>query len=106
MDHPEPNEPSDGARLHAELIRRDAAALRRSKRDFAVAAVNHGLSPKRIAEMLDESVQTVVKLVAVNGAYVCTECHYGLHGRCAFLVADPAGGIRHCECPACRPVQP
>lgn len=102
MDHPEPNEPSDGALLHAELIRRDAAALRRSKREFAIAAVSHGLSPERVAQMLDESVQTVVKMVAIDGLHVCTECHYGLHVRCTFKIADAAGNIWHCECPACR----
>ncbi|KZE90631.1 hypothetical protein [Microbacterium sp. TNHR37B] len=102
MDAQEPNEPSDGAQIHAELIRRRAAALRKSKRDYAIAFANHDIEPERIAEMLDEDVQTVVKLIAADGLHVCTECHYGLHVRCTFKIADPAGNIWHCECPACR----
>jgi len=47
-------------------------------------------------QLLD--VYTVMRFLAVDGKYVCTECHYGLHARCLVLVEE----IRDCECAECR----
>ncbi len=104
MGSDEPNENDEAGELHAEIVRMKARELRADQRRMASIYDARGWSPARICGSLDIDLDTLARLLAVDGRILCTECAFGRHLFCDLFYAD-AAQTTSCEC-YCRSATP
>ena len=102
MDTEEPNFTDEAGELHTEIIRRHAREHRHSQREMARILDDRGWPHARICEQLEINLDTLARMLAVDGLHRCTECAFGYHASCLTAEISPDGRMVQCECPVCR----
>lgn len=97
MGSDKPNHNDHAGELHGEIIRVKAQELRTSQRDLALIYHQRGWEPANICRALDVDLDTLERLLAVDGRLRCTECAFARHDSCSHFYSDHINIVR-CEC--------
>ncbi|MFJ6652814.1 hypothetical protein ACIQLJ_08475 [Microbacterium sp. NPDC091313] len=90
-------EHDEAGELHAVIVRRKARELRSDLRRMAQIYDRRNWADSRICDALDVDLDTLTRLLALDGRLRCTECAFGLHPHCDLIYSD-GRDMTPCEC--------